>query len=111
MLIVLALATRAGAQGNAFSVPLGGRSALMGNTGTALAVDGAAPFLNPASIVRLDAHGFAFSVNFYSYSVTNFSGWHQPGPVDSAKFGNLGLDNTGVTASGFNAVPSTLCVF
>ena len=99
------------AQGNAFSVPLGGRSALMGNTGTALAVDGAAPFLNPASVVRLDAHGFAFSVNFYSFSVTRFSGWHQPGPVDASKFGTLALGDTGITASGFNAVPSTLCVF
>jgi hypothetical protein len=83
----------------------------MGNTGTALAVDGSAPFLNPAAIVRMDDHRFAFSVNFYQYSITGFSNWHEPGSVDAAKFGRLSLGNTSISSSGFNVLPSTLCVF
>jgi hypothetical protein len=83
----------------------------MGNTGIALAVDGSAPFLNPATIVRLDEHRFAFSVNFYNYSITHLQGWHQPGAVDAAQFGNLALPNTGITSSGFSGLPSTLCLF
>ncbi len=100
----------ASAQGNAFSAPIGGRSALMGNTGTALAIDGAGPFLNPATIVRIDDHRFAFSVNFYNFSVTRLSNWHQPSAVD-AQFGNLALGNTSITTSGFSGLPSTLCLF
>src|SRR5580698_5111605 len=87
---VLLDARRCPAQGNSFAVPIGGRSALMGNTGTALAVDGSAPFLNPATIVRMDDHRFAFAVNFYSYSLTHFGNWHVPGSVDSAQFGSVG---------------------
>jgi hypothetical protein len=83
----------------------------MGNTGTALAVDGAAPFLNPATIVRMDEHRFAFSVNFYQWSNTRFSNWHQPGTVDTAQFGNLALSNTSISSGGFNVLPSTLCLF
>ncbi len=107
----LSVATRADAQGNAFGAPIGGRSALMGNTGVALAVDGSAPFLNPATIVRLDEHRFAFSVNFYQYAVTRFDGWHQPGPVNTGQFGTLALPDTGISSSGFNGLPSTLCLF
>ena len=82
----------------------------MGNAGTALAVDGAAPFLNPATIVPMDDHRFAFSVNFYSYSNTHFASWRQPGAVDATQFGNLALSNTSITSSGFSALPSTLCL-
>jgi len=83
----------------------------MGGTGIALAVDGAAPFLNPATIVRMDDQRFAFSVNFYNYSVTHFSNWHQPGPVDASQFGDVALANTAITSSGFSGLPSTLCIF
>ena len=83
----------------------------MGDTGFALAVDGAAPFLNPATIVRMDDQRFAFSVNFYNYSLTQLSNWHQPGAVDASQFGNLGLANTAITSSGFSGLPSTVCLF
>jgi hypothetical protein len=83
----------------------------MGNTGIALGVDGAAPFLNPATIVRLDDQRLAFSVNFYSYSLSHFSNWHQPGPVDTGQFGNVALTGTSLSSSGFGGLPSTLCLF
>ena len=107
----LSAATTAHAQGNAYAAPIGGRSALMGNTGIALGIDGAAPFLNPATIVRLDDQRFSFSVNFYNYSVTSLNGWHQPGPADMSQFGKVALSNTGLTSSGFGGLPSTLCLF
>jgi hypothetical protein len=83
----------------------------MGNTGVALAEDGAAPFLNPATIVRIDDNALAFSVNFFAFSLTNFSHWHQPGTVDPSRFGDTSLPNTSVSANGFNVLPSTLCLF
>jgi hypothetical protein len=98
------------AQGNDRSAPTGGRSALMGNTGVALARDGAAPFLNPATIVNIEDRHLAFSVNFFTFATTHFSGWNQPGPVDS-RFGALKLDSTGDSAARFHALPSTLCLF
>jgi hypothetical protein len=99
------------AQGNDRSAPTGGRSALMGNTGVALARDGAAPFINPATIVVIDDQRLAFSVNFFTYSLRHFSHWNQPGPVDASKFGNVALDTTGNSSTRFQALPSTLCLF
>jgi hypothetical protein len=111
-LVALALAdTEALAQGNALSAPTGGRSALMGNTGVALSRDGSAPFLNPATIVRINDNSLAFSVNFYTFASTSFTGWHQPGPVDTSHFGNVGLDQTSISTNGFRIFPSTLCLF
>ncbi len=99
------------AQGNDRSSPTGGRSALMGNTGVALAEDGAAPFLNPATIVRIKDQSLAFSVNFFTFGLTSFRNWHQPGAVDQSRFGNVGLDGTSINTNGFNVLPSTLCLF
>ncbi|HEY6462390.1 MAG TPA: hypothetical protein VIY73_19615, partial [Polyangiaceae bacterium] len=110
--LALALACRpAGGQGNELSAPTGGRSALMGRTGVALSRDGSAPFLNPATIVRIDDSSLAFSVNFYTFASTSFGGWHQPGPVDTSHFGNVALNGTSVSTSGFRVIPSTLCLF
>jgi hypothetical protein len=83
----------------------------MGDTGTALGVDGSAPFLNPATIVRTDEQRFAFSVNFYQYSITKLQNWHQPGTVDTGQFGNLALGNTSIDSGGFSVLPTTLCLF
>jgi hypothetical protein len=110
-LLVGLCAPSARSQGNDRSAPTGGRSALMGNTGVALGADGAAPFLNPATIVRINDRSLAFSVNFYTFSLTHFSSWHQPGQTDAAHFGDLALGNTAVSTSSFNALPSTLCLF
>ena len=66
------------AQATYGSAPIGGRSALMGGTGIALGHDGAAPLLNPATIVHIDDSGLAFSVNFYSYQTAHLTDFHQP---------------------------------
>ncbi len=99
------------AQGNDLSAPSGGRSALMGNTGVALSRDGSAPILNPATIVRIDDNSLAFSVNFYTFASTSFSHWHQPAPVDTTRFGDVGLNGTSISTNGFRIFPSTLCLF
>ncbi len=101
----------ANAQSNYGSTPLGGRSALMGNTGVALAKDGSAPFMNPATIVRIDDAKFAFSVNMYSASVSSYSNWHTPGPLDQRRYGTLAQDQTSETQGRLDALPSTLCFF
>ncbi|HEY3818805.1 MAG TPA: hypothetical protein VGL81_16655 [Polyangiaceae bacterium] len=112
VLVALVLAaTDARAQGNALSAPTGGRSALMGNTGVALSRDGSAPFLNPATIVRINDNSLAFSVNFYTFQSTHFSGWHQPGPVDTSQFGDVALGGTSISSNNFRIFPSTLCLF
>jgi hypothetical protein len=111
LLASVSAAPSARAQGNDLSSPTGGRSALMGGTGVALASDGSAPFLNPATIVRINDRSLAFSVNFYTFTDTHFSNWHQPGPVDPSQFGTLHLSGTGISSKGFHVLPSTLCLF
>jgi hypothetical protein len=83
----------------------------MGNTGVALSRDGSAPFLNPATIVRIDDNSLAFSVNFYTFAATSLAGWHQPAPVDTSRFGNVSLNGSSVSTNGFRVLPSTLCLF
>jgi hypothetical protein len=99
------------AQATYASAPIGGRSALMGGTGIALGKDGAGPFLNPATIARIDDSGVAFSVNFYSFQSAHFSGFHQPGPVDASRYGSLSLPSPALDSSRVDALPSTLCFF
>jgi len=108
--LILTGATRARAQANDRSSPLGGRSALMGNTGVALGRDGAAPFLNPATVVGIDDRRLAFSVNFLALQVNHFKDWHQPSSVDP-RFGELSLDDRSISSSRINTVPSTVCLF
>ncbi len=99
------------AQGNDRSAPTGGRSALMGNTGVALARDGSAPFVNPATMGTIEDQRIAFSVNFFTYQVTRFSGWNEPGPVNTAQFGAVRLNGAQDASSRFQGLPSTLCLF
>src|SRR6202034_3458978 len=93
------------AQGNDRSAPTGGRTALMGNTGIALGEDGASPFMNPATILGIRDSSFAFSVNSYTFSDQHFTNWHQPGPVDTARFGPVALSGTGISSNGLNVLP------
>ncbi len=111
VLALLLVAHAAAGQGNYRSTPTGGRSALLGDTGIALATDGASPFLNPATMVRIQDASLAFSVSFFSYTTAGFGRWHQPGPVDAARFGPLSVDASRQTTSRFDAIPSTLCLF
>lgn len=108
--LLLGLCTLAYAQGNDLASPTGGRSALMGNTGVALGRDGAAPFNNPAAIVRIRDESLAFSVNYYSLGIASFERWHQPGPV-AEQFGQVKLQSEPLSDSSFHVLPSTLCLF
>jgi hypothetical protein len=96
------------AQGNYRAAPLGGRSALMGGTGVALARDGSAPFLNPATIIHIDDSGLAFSVNFYTAQWTDLAGFHLPAGTTP---GAPSLPNTSLDTTRADALPSTLCLF
>ncbi|HEV8547496.1 MAG TPA: hypothetical protein VGQ57_00685 [Polyangiaceae bacterium] len=98
------------AQANDRSSPLGGRSALMGNTGVALGRDGAAPFLNPATVVGIDDRSLAFSVNLLALQVNHFDDFHQPSTVDP-RFGTVSLSHNSVSSTRVTAIPSTLCLF
>jgi hypothetical protein len=109
--IVIALVGgSARAQGNYRSAALGGRSALMGDTGVALGSDGAAPFLNPATVVVQVQSGIALSINFVG-RVVHAPNWYVPGAVDSATYGNVPRGGADITRISGNAIPSTLCVF
>jgi hypothetical protein len=108
--LILMGTTPALAQANDRSSPLGGRSALMGNTGVALGRDGAAPFLNPATVVGIEDRRLAFSVNFLALQVNHFKDWHQPSSVDP-RFGELSLSERSISSSRITTVPSTVCLF
>jgi hypothetical protein len=84
----------------------------MGNTGVALGRDGAAPFMNPATIVGIDDRQVAFSVNLLTLQLNRFADFHAPGAADPA-FGDLRLQSgsTSVTSTRLTALPSTLCLF
>lgn len=82
----------------------------MGGTGIAAGRDGAAPFLNPATIANVDNTGFAFSANFLQVRNVSVPQFHKPGGVDPS-FGNLTLDETSLTTTEVDLLPSTLCLF
>ena len=108
--LILATTTRARAQANDRSSPLGGRSALMGNTGVALGRDGASPFLNPATVVGINDRRLAFSVNFLALQINHFKNWHEPSNVDP-RFGEVSFGERSISSSRITTVPSTLCLF
>ena len=110
-IVTIAIAPGAHAQGNLRAGPTGGRSVLMGGTGVALGRDQAAPFLNPATVARIDETGIAFSANFYTFTQAQFQGFHQPGPVDTSRFGALQLPNTDLSRGRIDGLPATLCLF
>jgi hypothetical protein len=106
---IMLLAPCARAQGSYRSAALGGRSALMGDTGVALGTDGAAPFLNPATVVRVEST-LALSVTFISIDVLRGGSWYVPGPVDP-RYGSVPPVGADIGRISGNALPSTLCLF
>lgn len=82
----------------------------MGNTGVALGRDGAAPFVNPATIVGIDDRSIAFSVNFLSIQATRFRRFHRPTGVDPL-FTSVRLDKDTVWSRRITALPDTICLF
>lgn len=101
----------AGATGNHHSAPMGGRSALMGGTGVAIGVDGAAPFLNPATITRIGTSRIAFSARFYRFSEETVENFQQAGPADEDRFGDLRFANTSESHQRVHSVPDSVCYF
>ena len=99
------------AQANYRTAPIGGRSELMGGTGMTYGMDASAGFLNPATAVLVDDTRLSFGVNFYLLSATHAPHWYTPGPIDSSKFGDLRFDSPSNGGIGFDALPSSLCLF
>ena len=105
------VATRASAQGNYRMAPVGGRTTLVGGTGLAFGRDSASAFLNPGTIVRVDAGRLAFSVNFFTFSLVAADRWYQPGPVDRARFGDIPANDASIANYDFDVLPGSLCLF
>ncbi|HEU4404705.1 MAG TPA: hypothetical protein VFS43_05375 [Polyangiaceae bacterium] len=99
------------AQANHRPTTLGGRSILMGGTGVALARDASAPFLNPATMVRIADRRVAFSINAYALSVVNLSEWYRPRQPYLSGVGAVPGRRTTAQDIAFDDLPSTLCVF
>lgn len=107
-LVYLGIAGSAHAQGNPQSQVLGGRSALMGGTGVALGLDSAAPFLNPATVARIDQSTLALSSQLIEVSYRRISNFRQPAP-DSGT--GLVIEDADVTDFGVDFIPTAVCYF
>lgn len=108
--VLLTCAGTAAAQANYHIAPLGGRSALMGGTGVAIGADGAAPFLNPATIVRIGDRRIAFSARFFRLAHRTLQDFHQPGDVNPA-YGPLRLPERTRSSLKLATVPDSTCYF
>ena len=93
------------AQANPGSMPLGGRSTLMGGTGVALGRDGASPFLNPATMNRISDTRLAFSVRFYRYTRATIEQLYR---VPLAR-GQTHVED--IAQQSLSSVPSSFCAF
>jgi hypothetical protein len=110
VMAVVFSATRARGQGNYQSSPLGGHSAVMGGTGVTLGVDGAAPFLNPATLAQVEGDTLAFAARFFRYSQYQLDDWHSPGPTAPA-FGPLELEPKTLRTRAIHMLPDSTCLF
>jgi hypothetical protein len=82
----------------------------MGNTGVALATDGAAPILNPATILRIRDDRLALSANFYGYEYTSIRDFYAPTPAPQNLYGALPTSEA-IGRHKFTTLPSTFCIF
>jgi hypothetical protein len=99
------------AQGNYRTTPIGGRTTLVGGTGLVYGSDGAAAFLNPATVVRVDPGRLTFAVNFYSVGLLRAPSWYEPGDIDRTRYGDIPKSGASITNASFDALPSSLCIF
>src|SRR5579883_247139 len=86
-------------------MPMGGASALMGDTGVAIGRDGSAPFLNPATIASIADMRFSLSSNLYAFTTTTVDRFHAPSGSGT------GLGRESLADSRLDPLPSTLCFF
>ena len=108
---VVLWAGSAAAQGNYQEAPIGGRTTLMGGTGVALGGDGASPFMNPATIARIQDRSIAFSSRIVRYEERRFTNLYQPGDVNAARFGELRLNEAPTTTRSLQLLPNSTCLF
>lgn len=95
--------TTAFAQANYRDVPLGGRTALMGNTGTAAGDDSAMPFLNPAGIAAVPGTVLSLSTTVHTFTALDGEFFHPRG------FGYpVGPEESSLTTSYLTQLPSSL---
>jgi hypothetical protein len=83
----------------------------MGGTGVALGVDGAAPFLNPATITRIGTSRLAFSSRFYRFSHQRIHDFHRSGPASSPQLEEARFADTGESRTRVHSVPDSVCYF
>lgn len=83
----------------------------MGGTGVALGVDGAAPFLNPATLSRIEDKSLAFSSRFFSYSRRSFDDWQAPGEADAERVGDPRIEPTSQSVDDLSVLPDAACVY
>ncbi|MCA9628130.1 MAG: hypothetical protein KC766_10710 [Myxococcales bacterium] len=109
-LAITALPRVASAQANFHSSPLAGRSSLLGGSGVALGVDGAAPILNPANLSRIGDRSLAFSSRLFRHSWSKMSDLHQP--TDPAgSFAGARIDDPSQSRTQLSSLPDTTCYF
>jgi hypothetical protein len=98
------------AAGQAWSVPMGGRTATMGGAGVAEGHDIAMPLLNPAGIAAVDTQVFGLSSSLYSYKKVSVANFLAPNGFNAA-FGEAAVDSETFDSSGFSTVPSAVGFF
>jgi hypothetical protein len=98
------------ALGQAWSVPMGGRTATMGGAGVAEGHDIAMPLLNPAGIAAVDTQIFGLSSSLYSYKTFNVPNFLAPNGFNGA-FGQVAVNSETFDSSGFSTVPSAAGFF
>lgn len=96
----------AGAQ-NPRSVPIGGRTAVMGGAGTAAGNDSAMPYLNPAGLAGVPDDVFAVSASLYGYSQYSFKNYFFPRGTPGA-LGPLQVDDQNFATSSVLDLPSSV---
>jgi hypothetical protein len=80
----------------------------MGGSGVALGNDSAAPFLNPATVARIDQTTLALSSQLIELRSRTISSFRQPAPVPD---GDLRLDDADVSDIGVDFIPTAVCYF
>jgi hypothetical protein len=83
----------------------------MGGTGVALGVDGAAPFLNPATITRIGTSRLAFSSRFYRFSQERIHDFHCSGPASAPELAEVRFEDTSESKTRVHSVPDSVCYF
>lgn len=106
----LGLPAEALGQANFHSSPLAGRSSLLGGSGVALGVDGAAPLLNPANLSQIGDSSLAFSSRLFRHSWSRMSDLHQP-TDPSGSFSGATIEDASSSRTQLSSLPDTTCYF